>query len=87
MSHDFRSARYLDDPFKPVLGLSIPQALALGVAIGLATVTWNLLGARLGNAAITSPLAGSNTTAPIGASPRAAASCAMSSAMRMVGRS
>ena len=56
MSHDFRSARYLDDPFKPVLGLSIPQALALGVAIGLATVTWNLLGARLGEAAITSPL-------------------------------
>ena len=56
MSHDFRSARYLDDPFKPVLGLSIPQALALGVAIGVATVTWNMLGARLGDAAITSPL-------------------------------
>ena len=56
MSHDFRSARYLDDPFKPVLGLSIPQALALGVAIGVATLTWNLLGARLGDAAITSPL-------------------------------
>jgi hypothetical protein len=55
MGHHARSARYLDEPFRPLLGLSVAQAVALGVILVLAYGSWQALGSVLGQATITSP--------------------------------
>jgi hypothetical protein len=45
MAHQHRTPRHLDDPIKPVLGLSIPQFAGAVLALLCGLGAWSVLGA------------------------------------------